>query len=99
MGSGYSKMKKQRKLFEEQFSKMQEEMQHSEYEGISGNGLVRVVLSGDKNIKSIKIKPECVNPEDVEGLEDLIFAAFKDAQDKLEENSPINSMNPMDLFS
>ncbi len=95
MGSGYSKAKKQRKQFEEQFAKMQEEMSTAEYTGSAGGGLVKVVLSGDKNLKSLKIDRECVDPEDVEGLEDLVFAAFTDAASKLEEKSPINGMDPL----
>ena len=98
MGSGYSKMKKQQKMMEDQYTKMQEEMATAEYSGSAGNGLVTVVLTGDKNIKSIQIKPECVDPEDVEGLEDLIFAALKNASDNLETNSPINQMSPTNLF-
>ena len=95
MGSGYSKMKKQKKQFAEQFAKMQEEMSSAEYTGESGGGLVKVVLSGDKNLKSLKIDPECVDPEDVEGLEDLIAAAFQDAASKLEDQSPIGDMDPL----
>lgn len=98
MGSGYSKIKKQRKQFEEQFAKMQEEMADSEYEGSAGNGLVKVVLSGDKNLKVLKIDPECVDRDDVEGLEDLISAAFRDAAEKLENQSPINGMDPLSFF-
>lgn len=98
MGSGFSKMKKQRRLLEDQFAKMQEEMQNTEYKGVAGNGLVEVVLSGDKNLKSITIKPECVDPKDVEGLQDLIYAAFSDAAKSLDEQSPMSGMNPMDLL-
>ncbi len=98
MGSGFSKMKKQRKQLEEQFAKMQAEMQDSEYVGKSGGGLVEIVLSGDKSVKSILIKPECVDPSDVEGLQDLIVAAFKEAEKSLEENSPMSGMNPMGLL-
>ncbi len=90
MGSGFSKMKKQRRALEEQFSKMQEEMQSAEHEGVAGNGLVRVCLSGEKIIKSIKIDPKCVDPTDVEGLEDLVVAAFKNAYEKAEAASPMN---------
>jgi len=95
MGSGFSKMKKQRKMFEAQVAKMQEEMAETEHEGLAGNGLVKVILTGDKKIKSIKIKPECVDPEDVEGLEDLIFGAFQDAITKADESSPMSDMNPL----
>lgn len=98
MGSGYSKAKKQRKLLEEQFSKMQEEMSNAEHEGTAGSGLVKVVLTGDKNLKSIKIDRECVDPEDVEGLEDLIMAAHKDACEKSESESPMSGLDPFSMM-
>ena len=71
MGSGYSKMKKQAKMFQEQMAKMQEDMQNLEVTGSSGNGLVQITLSGEKEIKKLSINPECVDPEDIEGLQDL----------------------------
>jgi DNA-binding YbaB/EbfC family protein len=87
-----SKMKKQAYHLQEQFSKMQEEMETLEVTGSAGNNLVQVILSGDKTLKKISIHPECVDPEDVEGLQDLIMAAFADAQKKLEEQSPVGSL-------
>jgi len=86
MGSGFSKMKKQAKLLGEQFNKAQEQMKTMEVEGQSGNGLVRVKLNGEKALLKISIRPECVDPSDVEALEDLIQAAFEDASGKLQEN-------------
>jgi DNA-binding YbaB/EbfC family protein len=88
MGSGYSKMKKQARMMEAQMQAMQENLKTTECEGSSGNGLVKVVLDGEKNIKSLKIKPECVDKDDVEGLQDLIIAAIKDAHTKLGQASP-----------
>jgi DNA-binding YbaB/EbfC family protein len=87
MGSGFSKMKKQARMMEAQMQAMQENLKQTECEGSSGNGLVRLVIDGEKNIKSLKIKPECVDKDDVEGLEDLILAAFKDALSKAEKLS------------
>lgn len=87
MGSGFSKKKKQARMFQDQLSKMQTQMQEIEAVGTAGNGLVTITLSGDSDLKQIKIKPECVDPEDIEGLEDLIKAAHKDAQGKLKEQS------------
>lgn len=98
MGSGYSKAKKQRKLLEEQFAKMQEEMASAEHEGTAGSGLVKVVLTGDKTLKSIEINPECVDPEDVEGLQDLIKAAFEDAAKKMESDSPMSGFDPFSMM-
>lgn len=99
MGSGYSKMKKQAKMFQEQMAKMQEEMHNLEVTGSAGNGLVQITLSGDKEIKKLSINPECVDPEDIEGLEDLIIVAFKEASKKIEENSPTSGMGGLDLGS
>lgn len=87
MGSGYSKMKKQAKMLGEQFSKAQEELKSQEVEGQAGNGLVSVKLNGEKSLVKISIKKECVDPNDVEALEDLIQAAFEDASSKLKDSS------------
>lgn len=88
MGSGYAKRKKQAKMLQEQMSKLQEQMADAEVTGSAGNGLVTVVLNGHREIKSLTIKPECVDPEDIEGLEDLIRAAFNDALKKVEDATP-----------
>lgn len=88
MGSGFSKMKKQARMMQEQYEKMREESKSMEAVGTSGNGLVTITLNGDKEIKKIQIKPECVDPADIEALEDLIKAAFNDASKKIDEQSP-----------
>ncbi len=87
MGSGFAKKQKQARQMQEQLQKMQEEMKNSSFTGESGAGLVTVVLNGEKVLKKITIKPECVDPTDVEGLEDLIQAAFIDASKKAESDS------------
>jgi DNA-binding YbaB/EbfC family protein len=83
MGSGFSKKKKQARMLQDQLSKMQTQMQDVEVTGAAGNGLVTLVLTGEGDLKQVKIKPECVDAEDIEGLEDLIKAAHADAQKKL----------------
>ncbi|MEI8365826.1 MAG: YbaB/EbfC family nucleoid-associated protein [Parachlamydiaceae bacterium] len=87
MGSGFAKKKKEARMLQTQLSQMQEKMQHTEVTGTAGNGLVTLVLNGENQMKSIKIKPECVDPEDVEGLQDLIKAAYADASRQLQEHS------------
>ena len=87
MGTGFAKKKKQAKMLQEQFSKLQSDMKNAEFTGTAGNGLVTVTINGEHEIKQIKIKPECVDPEDVEGLQDLIKAAFGDAHKQLEAQS------------
>ena len=88
MGSGFSKMKKQARLLETQMGQMQKQIQETEVTGTSGNGLVTIVLNGSKELKSIKIKPECVDPNDVEGLQHLIQAAYRDAAAKVAQQLP-----------
>jgi nucleoid-associated protein EbfC len=87
MGSGFSKMKKQAKQFQQQMGKMQDDLKTMEATGVSGNGLVTLVLNGERELKSLQIKPECVDPNDVEGLQDLILAAYADASSKLSSNT------------
>lgn len=88
MGSGFAKKKKQAKMLQEQMSKFQSQMQHSEFDGSAGNGLVTLTLSGEGEMKRIKIKPDCVDPDDVEGLEALIKAAYQDAYAKSKASAP-----------
>ena len=94
MGSGFSKLKKQAKQFGAQYEKMRDDLKQQEFSGTAGGGLVTIVLCGDHSLKKIEIKPACVDPTDVEGLQDLIKAAFEDANQKLEQSSG----SPMEGF-
>lgn len=85
--SQINKLLKQAKTMQSQVMKMQEELQKKEFEGISGGGMVKVVLNGTHRITSIKINPEVVNPQEVEMLEDLITAAYAAAFEKVKEMS------------
>ena len=87
MGSGFSKMKKKARQVEQQIELLKNNLQNKILEGSSGNGLVVVTLNGEKALQSIKIKPECVDPTDVEGLQDLIKEAFMVAFQKAEEET------------
>lgn len=73
-----------------QAQKMQEDMQvakdriaATDFTGTAGGGMVEVVLSGEKKVKTVKLKPEIVDPDDIEMLEDLITAAFNDGMEKI----------------
>lgn len=87
MGSGFAKMKKQARMMQDQFGQMRENLQKTLVDGSAGNGLVIVTLDGEKSLKKIKINPECMTPNDVEGLQDLIIAAFEDAAGKIDRSS------------
>ena len=64
---------------------MQQELAGLRIEGTAGGGAVTVVCNGNGEFSSVKIKKEAVDPEDVETLEDLILAAIKDANSKVQE--------------
>ncbi len=72
-------MMKQAQQMQKKMAELQEELEGREFEATAGGGAVNVVVSGKKEIKAIKIKPEVVDPDDVEMLEDLVIAAVNEA--------------------
>lgn len=84
-GSGMNQNKKvsnvvrQAQIMQERMQAVQEEVEKQTVEATAGGGVVTVVANGKKELESIKIKPEAVDPEDVETLEDLIMVAVNDA--------------------
>lgn len=78
-------MMKQAQKMQEQMAKAQEELEEAEVAGSAGGGLVNVTMNGKKVLLSISIKPDAVDPTDVEMLEDLIVAAYNDAYEKAVE--------------
>ena len=66
-------------------AKSQEELAQKEFEATVGGGAVYVKVSGEKQIKEIKIKKEVVDPDDVEMLEDLILTCINEALRKVDE--------------
>ncbi len=97
MGSGYAKKKKEAKLLQQKFAQMQEKLKETTATGTAGGGLVSLTLNGEHEMTAIKIKPDCVDPDDVEGLEDLIRAAYKDANKQLQDSSDLPSDLPFGL--
>jgi len=76
---------KQAQKMQEQMMKAQEELGNKTVEGTAGGGVVTVVATGHKHVQSITIKPEAVDPEDVEMLQDLVLTAVNDALKKVDE--------------
>src|SRR5690349_25014278 len=70
---------------QEMQQRLQKQMAEMRVEATAGGGMVTVVINGTKQLQSIKIDPEVVSKEDVEMLQDLIVAAFNDAQRKADE--------------
>ena len=70
---------KQAQKMQAQLAAAQEELAQAEVVGTSGGGLVTATCTGSGEVVSLKIKPEAVDPDDVESLEDLVVAALHDA--------------------
>ncbi len=70
---------KQVQQMQQQIQKIQEELTATIVEGTAGGGAVTVTMNGQRDIQGITLKPEVVDPEDVEMLQDLILAAINDA--------------------
>ncbi len=86
-GGGPSNMQamlKQAQKMQEDMAAKQEELEAREYDVSAGGGVVNVKINGKKEILSVKIAPEVVDPDDVETLEDLIVAAVNEGIKKVE---------------
>lgn len=84
MGTGFSKKKKEAKQMQEQMASLSRQLESTTVTGSAANGLVTITLSGSREMKGVKINPECVHLDDLEGLEVLIQAAYADALKQLE---------------
>lgn len=73
---------RQLQKLQNQMDKVQEELAKATVETSAGGGAVKVVITGQQRIESIKISPEAVDPQDVELLEDMVLAAVNDAIEK-----------------
>ena len=78
-GGNMQQLARQAKKLEQQMAKMQEELESREYEASAGGGMVTVKVSGKKELISLEIKPEAVDPDDVEMLQDMVLAAVNEA--------------------
>ena len=78
-GGNMQQLMRQAQKMQEQLAKAQEELDLKEYEASSGGGMVNCRVSGKRELLSLTIKPEAVDPEDVEMLEDLVMAAVNEA--------------------
>ncbi len=87
MAGNMGKMMKQLQKVQEQMVKLQKELAEKEVEATSGGGAVKAIANGKKQLLSLKIAPEVVDPEDVEMLEDLILAAVNEVMDRVDEVS------------
>ncbi|MDE1549864.1 YbaB/EbfC family nucleoid-associated protein [Jeotgalibaca caeni] len=83
MGNMQGMMKQMQKM-QKQIEETQNELNVTEYTGFAANELVAVTMTGDKKVTDVTIKPEAVDPDDVEMLQDLVLMATNDALEKVE---------------
>ena len=81
------KLQQMQQQMQEEIGTVQREMADRTVEASSGGGVVTVVMNGNQEVRSIAIKPEAVDPDDLEMLEDLVMAAVNAAVEKSREMS------------
>jgi len=84
-GGNMNKMMKQVQQMQAKMAKLQEELEQKNVEATAGGGVVRVVANGKNEIVEIEIKPEVLDPDDVEMVQDLVMAACNEALRKAQE--------------
>ena len=83
-GMNINNLMKEAKKMQAEMQKSQEEIAAKDFDATAGGGAVSVVVSGEKVIKEIKIKPDVVDPDDVEMLQDLILTCVNEALRKVD---------------
>lgn len=94
-GGGQANMQKQMQqmqAMQKKMEEMQEALDEQEVTATAGGGVVSITVNGKKELTAVEIKPEAVDPDDVEMLQDLILAAVNEGLRQIEEISS-NEMN------
>ena len=83
--NGMQGMLKKVQKMQSEMTRLQDELKEREVEGTAGGEAVKAVVNGNKNLVSLTLSPDAVDPEDVEMLQDLIVTAVNDAMKKVDE--------------
>ncbi len=86
-GNNMQRLMQQAQSMQKEMEREQAEIAEKIFETTSGGGVVKVVMNGDKKIQSLEIKPEAVDPEDVEMLQDLISAAINECMETIDSET------------
>jgi DNA-binding YbaB/EbfC family protein len=87
MPGNMNNLMKQAQRMQKQMEEKTKEMETKEWEASVGGGAVTVKISGKKEVTSVELSKEVVDPDDIEMLQDLIMAAVNEAYRKMEEES------------
>ena len=84
-GANLQQLMQQARKMQAEMEKQKQELEESVVQAQAGGEMVTVQMNGKREILSLKINPQAVDPEDVEMLEDLIIAAINDANSQIDE--------------
>ena len=87
MPGNMNNLMKQAQKMQDEITELQTDIEAREFSATAGGGAVEVVVTGAKNIKSLNIKPEVVDPEDIDMLQDLIISAINEAMTTVEKTT------------
>lgn len=90
MGGGPQNMNamlKQAQKMQEDMNALQSELENKEYDVSAGGGMVKISITGKKEVKKITISPEIVDADDIETLEDILTAAVNEAIKRVEDTA------------
>ena len=87
MPGNMNNLMKQAQKMQRQMEEQAKELETKEFSGTAGGGMVNVTVNGSRQVLSVKLKEECVDPDDIEMLEDLIVAAANEALRKVDEEN------------
>ncbi len=92
-GANINNLMRQAQKMQEEMARAKKELEESEFSSSVGGGMVEVKMMGDRTVKSILIKKEVVDPDDVEMLEDLIVSAVNDVLGQISRKERENMPN------
>lgn len=82
-GANIQNLMRQAQRMQAEMEEKKAQLDRTEFRASVGGGMVEVVMMGDRTIKSLMIKPEVVDPDDVEMLQDLVISAVNDALNQI----------------
>lgn len=86
-GGSMASMLKQAQAMQEQMTSLQAELEEREYDISAGGGVCKIKISGSKEILSLELAPEIIDPDDPETLQDVLVAAVNEAIKRVEETT------------
>ncbi len=92
-GANLNALMRQAQKLQEDMQRQKEQLETTEFSSNIGGGQVELVMFGSKKVKSLKINPQIVDPDDVEMLEDMIVAAYSDCLGQIEKVEAENMPN------